>query len=451
MKTNLLISTKMTLLVMFFLLPVMEFTGFGAWAQSVVITTTNNKCLNGGIVNVDSATTGLGATPEFQVRKDGVLVFPDPGNSALFSTATSFTGLVDGNYVVVGRAAPGNPTYSSNSIAVDDGYVNFVASTSIKSTPCDGGTAVLTTNVTSGGVKPLTFSIALQSSPGVAIQTTSGINANTFAFNALPSGNYVVSVTDSCGQTIVGATSITLATTTLSDLYLSEVYPYGLNCTNFKIANSNFRYSNGALLSAADGANFTAKLLFQGQLYGIDTNSDGSFDLGTAGFPVTPHTYLLGGYPTGVTKAQILADLANTKIVIYDQCGNSRVFPFMNYNTTYSGIRLSNCGGTVLIRSSVNTGIDCFPVTLTFTNAANPADVSSYTTTVANEVMSSTLTPGATYNVTAVDALGYTIEYLYTPGSNVQVAPASSAYAISQNSSQFNANLNVLGYGQVHV
>ena len=109
MKTNLLISTKMTLLVMFFLLPVMEFTGFGAWAQSVVVTTTNNKCLNGGIVNVGS-TTGLGATPEFQVRKDGVLVLPDPGNSALFSTATSFTGLVDGNYVVVGRAGPGNST-----------------------------------------------------------------------------------------------------------------------------------------------------------------------------------------------------------------------------------------------------------------------------------------------------------------------------------------------------
>ena len=399
MKTNLLISTKMALLVMFFLLPVMEFAGFGAWAQSVVVTTTNNKCLNGGIVNVDS-TTGLGATPEFQVRKDGVLVLPDPGNPALFSTATSFTGLVDGNYVVVGRAGPGNQTYSSNSIAVDDGYVSFVASTSVVSASCVGGTAVLTTNVASGGVKPLTFSIASASSPGVPLQTASGINANSFAFNALPVGNYTVSVTDSCGQTIVGATSVSAVSTTLADVKLpSSIFTRAnLICSNpFMIQNQpGFTYvAGGAPLTSAAAALFSVHILYNGVLYGKDNTGDGYADAGAPGWAANSATSLQ--MPLGITRANILANLGNIKVVLKDACGNTKEFTVTN---PLYGIDISNCGGVAYATSKIYSGLVCLPMNITFTNTSNPSDVVAFTQTTGTQTFTGGLTPGQTYSYT---------------------------------------------------
>lgn len=83
MKTNLLISTKMALLVMFFLLPVMEFTGFDVFAQTVTGVPSNTGCSNSGIVTASS--TGLGATPQYQLLKSGVVVAPVSGNATPFT------------------------------------------------------------------------------------------------------------------------------------------------------------------------------------------------------------------------------------------------------------------------------------------------------------------------------------------------------------------------------
>lgn len=109
-----------------------------------------------------------------------------------------------------------------------------------------------------------------------------------------------------------------------------------------------------------------------------------------------------------------------------------------------------NCGGTGMIRATSNR-LGCYPLELTFTNIANPADVVSKTMTKTVEVISD-LTPGATYHVTYIDDEGYTTGNFGGLPANQNIAiPTVASMSIAQNTAVVQQNLNVLGFGRLFI
>ncbi len=214
------------------MLPAMSFMGSTALAQTVSGTPSNAGCQNSGIVTASS--TGLGATPQYQLLKAGVVVSPVPGDNTQFTFNPVFNGLSSGTYVVNGRATSAGPVFASSNITVTDGFVSMTVTTPTKVANCVGGNAVLTSTVTNGKA-PFTYTIATQTAPTTILQNSGLIAERTFSFNGLPANSYIVSVTDSCGQTITGATSITNPTLTINDVTLGYIaypgYSPAYNCS----------------------------------------------------------------------------------------------------------------------------------------------------------------------------------------------------------------------------
>lgn len=192
-------KSKITLIVLLIILPVMSFMRNGVFAQTVSGTASNTGCFNSGIVTASS--TGLGATPQYQLLRSGVVVAPVSGDPTQFTNTNVFTGLSSGSYVVNGRAIAGGTVFSSTSITVTDGYTAMTVATPTRVADCVGGTTALTSTVTAGKA-PYTYTIASQAAPSTILQSSGSISATTFTFNPLGVNNYVVSVTDDCGQTI---------------------------------------------------------------------------------------------------------------------------------------------------------------------------------------------------------------------------------------------------------
>ncbi|MBF4508583.1 hypothetical protein IRZ83_18050, partial [Flavobacterium sp. JLP] len=443
-------KSKITLLVLLIILPVMSFMGNEAFAQTVSGIASNTGCFNSGIVTASS--TGLGATPQYQLSKAGVVVAPVSGDPTQFTNTNVFTGLSSGVYVVNARATAGGTVFSSTNITVTDGYTAMTVSTPTKVADCVGGTASLTSTVTAGKA-PYTYTIAAQSAPGVILQNSGPISATTFNFNPLGVNNYLVSVTDDCGQTITGATSISNPTVTVNDFKLGSLAYPSFNTTNncstpLNVINELlFQYiANSTTISPSDAARFSWKILYQGQLYGQDTNADGYSDVGGAGYSPLLNTVRL---PLVATKAGVLAEIASgtMKVVLSDNCGNSKEFNVTQYNSGGT-MGPSNCAGAGLIRAVPNR-LSCFPLNVTFTNIANPADIVTTTINSTAQLIAG-FTAGATYHVTYVDAQGSTTRSFDTlPVSQNISIPAASTFTISQVLTGVQQNLNVLGYGRL--
>lgn len=188
--------TKIILILTLLILP---FITNKVFSQTVSGVPSNTGCQNSGIVTASS--TGLGATPQYQLLRGGVAVSPVPGDNTQFTNDPVFNGLSSGTYVVNARATAGGTVFSSSNITVTDGYTAMTVTTPTKVVNCVGGTGVLTSTVTNGKA-PFTYTIATQEAPGTILQNSGPIPPRAFAFNALPANNYIVSVTDACGQTI---------------------------------------------------------------------------------------------------------------------------------------------------------------------------------------------------------------------------------------------------------
>ncbi|MFQ6601373.1 hypothetical protein [Flavobacterium sp. C3NV] len=436
---------KITLLLLLITAP------FINYAQTVSGVATTTGCPNGGIVTASNSASWT--TPQYQLLKSGVVVAPVPNDANQFTTNAVFTGLATGSYTVKGRDTNVGTIFTSTAITVNDGYTAMIISTPTKVTGCVGGTTPLTTTIT-GGKLPVTYNIALQSSPGVSLQNSGAINVNSFSFNALPVGNYIVSVTDACNQTVTGATSIASPTTSINEIktYLTP-YPtrVGLSCTQairLKI-EGGFRYiASNSPVSTADAALFTWKIKYEGQLYGQDINGDGYADLAGPGFPLSSTNPVM---PLVATRDGVTADIPNMKVVLLDNCGNSKEFSVLDYNKQISYLSLGNCGGTGILKSSIAEGLDCLPITLTLTNQSNAAEVHNFTVTGSGQTFTEALTPGAFYNVTYVDAEGYTTG-LYMPSSSLLQFSATSTFTVAQNfSAGYTVSLNDLDYGYLQL
>lgn len=432
------------------ILPVMSFMNNEAFAQTVSGVPSNTGCFNSGIITASN--TGLGATPQYQLLKAGVVVAPVSGDPTQFTNNNVFTGLSSGVYVVSARATAGGTVFSSANITVTDGYTAMNVATPTKVADCVGGTTSLTSTVTAGKA-PYTYTIATQAAPGVILQNSGPISATTFTFNPLGVSNYLVSVTDDCGQTITGATSISNPTVTVNDFKLGSLAYPSFNTTNncstpLNVINELlFQYTaNSTTISPSDAARFSWKILYQGQLYGQDTNADGYSDVGGAGYSPLLNTVRL---PLIATKAGVLAEIASAsmKVVLSDNCGNTKEFNVTQYNSGGT-MGPTNCAGAGLIRAVPNR-LSCFPLNVTFTNIANPSDI--VTTTINSTAQLITgFTAGATYHVTYIDAQGSTTRSFDTlPVSQNISIPAASTFTINQVLTGVQQNLNALGYGRL--
>lgn len=437
--------SKITFLLLSLILPVMSFTGNSAFAQTVSGAPSNTGCQSSGIITASS--TGLGATPQYQLLRSGVVVAPVSGDPTQFTNDPVFTGLTSGTYVVNGRAASAGPVFASSNITVTDGYTAMTVTTPTKVAGCVGGNAVLTSTVTAGKA-PFTYTIATQAAPGTILQNSGAISANTFTFNGLPANSYIVSVTDSCGQTITGATSITNPTLTLNDIKLGYIvspgYLTGYDCSTplYAFNTSNFRYiATSTVLTPADAANFTWKIKYQGQLYGKDINGDGLSDIGGAGYPSSQDKIPM---PAIATKAGIIADLPNMRAVLIDNCGNTKEFPFTLY---YNTIAATNCAGIGQLRIGPSQ-LGCLPIDATFTNINNPSDVIQKTLTVPINIITG-FTAGATYHLSYVDAGGSTSGDFNLSASQNFFIPAAPSLTLTQYASAPNANY--LNFGTLSI
>lgn len=427
----------------------MHFMGNNAFAQTVSGVASNTGCKSSGIITASS--TGLGATPEYQLLLSGAVIFPIPGDATQFSSTNVYTSLASGTYTIKARENSLGTVYTSANITVNDGYINMTTSTPTKVLGCNGGTSTLTSNTT-GGKAPYVFKIALQSSPATYIETSAAQSNLSYTFGTvtpLPAGNYVVSVTDNCGTTITGATSITNPSVSINDIKLNTRAYFNLtvptDCNSIINANNEtgFVYSaSGNPIAVADAAKFTWKLRFQNQLYG-----QGGV-IGGAGFALS-NTKVPA--PAIATRDAILADESTATppaIVLIDECGNELAFPFVNTNRTTSVLTAINCQGTPYVISHSYSGLACFPMTVTFTNTSNPADVVIASLATGNNDMISGFTPGATYSFTYVDGAGYT-SGLWV--NNAVTMPTSSTFNPVQRITGVQQNLNRLNYGILQI
>lgn len=444
---------KSKIIVFIIIILSVPFFGNNILAQTISGIPGNAGCLNSGIMTASS--TGLGATPQYQLLKSGVVVAPVNGDPTQFTNTNVFTGLLSGSYTLKGRAISGGTVYTSSNISVTDGYTAMTVITPNKTVSCPTATNTLTTTVTKGKA-PFIYSIALQSSPNTILQNSGSIAAASFTFNPLGIGDYIVNVTDACGQTVTSASSITQ-----SGALLSQIFPqtFGLGryngtgsaaglCTSKIVirAKDNFAYVGGTIvMTTTDKANFSWRLQFNGLSYGQDNNGDGNPDLTGADFPLT--TYFTN-LPNGITDITT-AVAGNPKMIIYDKCGNSATFAPYRANIA---VNKSLCGtnGKVILNDSngVNTfAMACYPVNWTFTSAGNPTV--NYTQTTAVEIIPTNFVAGATYAVTAVDAIGTTTN-LISNSTFITFPSTSNPYGVAQiikHPSVYNSSVLAISFG----
>ncbi len=441
-------KTRITFNLALFLFFFLSICTFG---QTVSGSASTTGCLNGGIITASNNASW--ASPQYQLLKGSSVIAPVANDATQFTSNPVFVGLSTGSYTVKGRNTSAGTIFTSSAISVSDGYTVMKVATPTLVTGCASGTEILTTTVT-GGKQPFIYDIALQSSPSVSIQKSAAISAATFAFNALPIGNYIISVTDSCGQTVTGASSISLATVSVNGIKIGSaaypVYRTRMDCsTPIYIYNEiPFQYvANSTTISAADAALFTYKIKYQGKLYGKDIDGDGYSDEGGDGYAMSYQNVQL---PKIATRQGVFDDIANMKIVVSDKCGNSKELQITQY---FSGgaMTVSNCGGSGLLKVIPNQ-LGCLPINMVFTNLANPSDVITNTiNTSAIQIMTG-FTAGATYHFTYVDGGGNTTGNFQSVTSTQNITfPATSGLSIVQSFYGVQPNLNWLGYGKCMV
>ncbi|MCQ4142441.1 hypothetical protein [Chryseobacterium sp. EO14] len=433
-----IIKYDIFLLILAFFLT-LNFNNFSA--QTINVTTSNTGCLNSGIIT--ATTTGI-ISPTFQLQLlDGTVVAPVAGNNSSFATTNLFNSLANGIYKVLVRDNVGNIS-TSNNITVSDGYTNMTLTANGISLPCIGTTKPLPVSIT-GGKPPYIYQI-INTSNSTILETSSPTSAINFTFSSVPKGIYTVRVEDACGITVVTPVSVNDPSVTVDKLKTNGTNYYQSTPTNcnasYKIfVQGGFGNINGSTLSASERALFTWKIKFNGQYYGQDTNGDGFSDLNSNGYPLSS-TFV--GMPLGVTRDNIINNISTTKIVVFDECGNTKEFSTAYLKGFVSGS--TNCINGSRVQSVINSGLLCLPVNFTFINTTNPSNTLNFTQTTDSQFFNG-FTPGATYNFTYIDGNGNTNSNAFS--TTQVIIPTNSSVLTFNNSSQ--ANLNILGYGTIKV
>lgn len=409
------------------------------FAQTINLVTSNTACKNSGTVTVN--TSGI-ASPTFQLQTStGIVVAPVANNSSQFTSSNVFTALPNGTYKVVARDNVGT-LFTSSDIIVVDGYTNMSITANTITLPCIGATSTVPVSIT-GGKAPYVYQIINAATSGI-LQTSAGTSSTGFTFNALPQGSYTVSITDSCGVTVVVSVSINNPALVVSNIKAStQINPTrnSVSCgaLSVNIGGGFVNATSGILLTTAERANFSYKLKYLGLLYGQDVNADGFSDSAGAAYPmsITQITY-----PIGVTRDNILTNLATTKIVIFDQCGNTKELDLIR---TFGAVgAATDCINGSRVQAFIGPSLACLPISWVFTNISNSADVITVTQTTNGEFFSG-FTPGAIYSYTHVDSVGASTEF-FAGAQSLGIPINSNVLSLSVNVAS-TPNINILDFG----
>ncbi|RZK60682.1 MAG: gliding motility-associated C-terminal domain-containing protein [Pedobacter sp.] len=436
-----------------FLLTFSTIVGIGsmATAQTVSGVSTTTGCSGGGTITASS--TGI-STPQYQLLQGTTVVLPDASNPTTYTNVPIFSGLTSGGYTLRARQDAVSTVYTSAIITVANGYTAMTVVTPTKVVSCATSATDLITTAT-GGKANYTYSIFLQGAPlgSPPIKTSGPITATTYTFSAMPIGNYLVSVTDNCGNTVTGATNISSSAVPITNIkpfsvnYLLPTGGVGI-CSSplAMIIEGGWVYSSGGTkVSQADASLFTWKVKYKGILYGSDVTGDGYGDATGVGIPLSSERMIM---PMAATRAGILIDYSNMKIVVSDQCGNTKEFAVYDYNANSSNVSSTgSCSGMPIIKAFLGAGMACLPLDITFTNSANAADKVTFNVTSGSESFLGTgLTPGQTYNLTYLDAAGYTTNVYKT--TSITIAANSNLTAVQYPVDVIQYFANGLGFAQ---
>ncbi|PDS24825.1 hypothetical protein [Flavobacterium branchiophilum] len=412
-------------------------------AQTVTGVASNLGCKNSGKLTASS--TGLGTGPVYQLQKsDGTVLAPIAGDVNQFTSSNVFSGLATGSYIIKGKSTSNTTVFSSATIAVSDGYTNMSLTNPSLSLPCVGESKVVAVTL-SGGKSPFVYSIK-NNATNTVLETSASTTATTFSFAALPIGSYTVTVEDGCGQTIISPTTISNPSVTVSSVKTKATNYFQKDASSCSspiklFIQSGFGNTNGSNLSAAEAALFTWKIKYNGAYYGKDIDGDGYSDLNSPGYSLSS-TFV--NMPIGVSRQNIITNISSIKVVILDACGNSK-----EVSTTYlNGIisATTDCVNGSRVRPVVNPALVCFPITYTFTNTTNAADVLQFTQTTDGQYFTG-FTAGKTYSFTYNDANGTTSNMF----SVTSVAlPANSTTLVVNQATSF-VSSNYLEYGTLRL
>jgi gliding motility-associated-like protein len=159
----------------------------GSTITSVSLTLNERPCGATATGSANVTVNGAG-TFTYTWTRNGVSYAASPSNAP--------TNLSAGTYIVTVSNGCGSPV-ASNSLAISNGSVMTITSTSNTNNTCYGGTAGTITAVISGGTAPRTITATNTSvTPNVSYSVAVPTTGTTYVINNLPAGNYTVSAND---------------------------------------------------------------------------------------------------------------------------------------------------------------------------------------------------------------------------------------------------------------
>ena len=376
-------------------------------AQLVVTATgTNGTCLSNA--SISASITGNGSDPvNFELLQNGSVI-RNYQASSIFNNLPAGTG-----YIVQAQDTKNSTTSQSSSLSLTTSYIGMsLMATNTQVESCLGASDGALNISVSGGTSPYTYSL---SGPKTLAAQSSNI------FNGLPNGTYTVTVVDACGVNSVITTDVALEPYLISSIILQYssafiAYQNQNNCSSPLVVGIY------GWLNSSDGALTPFELGLYKWAYEYPSGSGKIYGIGgVLGAPPAPLTTQSLPIPATATYPYTYGD-----IIIYDNCGNTRVlnqalYPSIpqssagingSFESTVSGTYDCTNGPGVNIYISQTEAI-CYPVTYTFTDQT--------TGTILTEIAHSSVntsfygfTAGHTYSVVSTDGLGHRANWYYT-------------------------------------
>lgn len=237
--------------------------------------TTESRCEATGTVQIN-ATGGSG---NYQYKVTGPVSTP-------YTSSSLISGLLPGRYLVTVKDIVTNCEYAQDSITIDGDYQAPVFSMVPTDVTCiNGSDGTITVTSQQYGRAPFSYKIIAPSTSGVGTVSIPGI------FTGLPSGNYFIQLSDSCGA--IQTRNISIQN---YDWFINTYPVVRITCDSIAVT-INLKDIKGKV---------TPDSVFNGFLYGASATPGD-----TAWFTSNSFTYYVGN------KTQV-------KFFVKDRCGNMK-------------------------------------------------------------------------------------------------------------------------------
>ena len=249
--------------------------------------TTESRCEATGTVQINAR----GGSGNYQYKVTGPVSTP-------YTSSSLINGLLPGRYLVTVKDIVTNCEYAQDSISIDGDYQAPVFSMVATDVTCINGTdGTITVTSQQYGRSPFSYKIIAPSTSGVGTVSIPGI------FTGLPSGNYFIQLSDSCGA--IQTRNITIQNYN----WFIDSYPVvKITCDSIAVI-INLKDIKGKV---------SPDSVFNGFLYGASATPGD-----TTWFTSNSFTYYVGN------KTQV-------KFFVKDRCGNMKSVLWSGQNLTPS-------------------------------------------------------------------------------------------------------------------